>query len=251
MKLCVKCGLSHDDDADACRRCGSLLIDSAEKVQTPRKQQKRYSAPARRVRLCPGCGEAVPENKPVCPYCSQPLDKTAVVDQSVQLTSFWNKKERREKRFLFLRYVLLAFWGTLAVAALFAAIILGSGTPLFTLVFIVPAALEYLFPDALFRWQTWLYFDRAEPSKFYYRMTKVSSFVFTVFSVFVLATSIYSAVDRQDAEPTPDFDMEDFLSSFQKTEQQTEPCGLSLALPADGNRQFGIKEGFNCTTTAF
>ena len=46
MKLCVKCGLSHDDDADACRRCGSLLIDSAEKVQTPRKQQKRYSAPA-------------------------------------------------------------------------------------------------------------------------------------------------------------------------------------------------------------
>ena len=112
MRICSNCGLSHDEGASRCRRCGGPLVKA--EIAAPVKPPE----PDALVRFCPRCGLSNPEKSVICRDCGASLKKIRPVSGQQAVERISRKIIRRMYWFDTLRVPYLIACGVTAAAAL-------------------------------------------------------------------------------------------------------------------------------------
>lgn len=110
MRICSNCGLSHDEGASRCRRCGSPLVKA--EIAAPVKPPE----PDALVRFCPRCGLSNPEKSVICRDCGASLKKIRPVSGQQAVERISRKIIRRMYWFDTLRVPYLIACGVTAAA---------------------------------------------------------------------------------------------------------------------------------------
>ena len=183
MRICSNCGLSHDEGASRCRRCGSPLVKA--EIAAPVKPPE----PDALVRFCPRCGLSNPEKSVICRDCGASLKKIRPVSGQQAVERISRKIIRRMYWFDTLRVPYLIACGVTAAAALGSLIVFPSPLTLPSLLLSVLGGLCRLLEDVGFSDRYWYIDVDAGPNYYYYHWGAIGALILWVGGLVTLILS--------------------------------------------------------------
>ena len=183
MRICSNCGLSHDEGASRCRRCGGPLVKA--EIAAPVKPPE----PDALVRFCPRCGLSNPEKSVICRDCGASLKKIRPVSGQQAVERISRKIIRRMYWFDTLRVPYLIACGVTAAAALGSLIVFPSPLTLPSLLLSVLGGLCRLLEDVGFSDRYWYIDVDAGPNYYYYQWGAIGALILWVGGLVTLSLS--------------------------------------------------------------
>ncbi|WP_428868261.1 hypothetical protein [Clostridium sediminicola] len=225
-KRCPECGELIEIDSRNCKFCGAFIAKTSEEYHYESKDIKRSNKEAvvENIKICNNCGQVNRINAIVCNNCSESLINAKIVDKNKDYIRELRKKEsKKEQRFMIIRisyFSAITFTITVLMILTFVGIskfnsnielnragqniwssnanLISSGEYVrnffFAYIFLFISIIDNFFPDALFflHFSNYFMVKDAEPSDYYYFITKIGSYLMSFGILVFISFQYYS-----------------------------------------------------------